>query len=234
MKNADDSASILDGPEQMETQKQAESQDGQAGNKPERKPKILPIVIVAVIAVAVIGTVFALVGPGSNRITKADYITSAMLEDAIEIDNLSTAEFVYNGIAEHYRGEDENPNPLFFWESNEPVDYRICYKATVKAGISMKDVEFEVDDSSKTVTAKLPAITLTSVVNPDSMQFIPESTDADMQSIFAICEADVEQEAQQSEELYKTAEENLQSVVEALTLPILNASGYTLVWAEGE
>lgn len=42
-----------------------------------------------------------------SRIEKEDVITSAQLEKAIDISQLSTAEFVYNGIAEKYN-EDLN------------------------------------------------------------------------------------------------------------------------------
>ncbi len=201
------------------------------GRKQATKKPILLGVIAAVVVIAVVGVVF---GAGSsNKVTKEDYVTSSMLEKALEIENISTAEFVYNGIAEHYKDEGES-NPLFFWEGNDPVDYRICYLASVKAGINMKDVKFDVDDAKKVVRVVLPDISFTCSVNPESMQFIPENTDADMQAIFQLCEEDVEFEALQSDELRNVAETNLRSAIEALTLPMLNDRGYSIEWAESK
>lgn len=220
--------------------KSSQEQKPQPERKPklERKPRrripLAPIIGAAIIAVAAV-VVVALVLPGqASKLQKEDFDTSAALEKAIAIDNLSTAEFVYNGIAEHYREEGEERNPLFFWESDDPVNYRICYQATVKAGINMSDVQFAVDEEAKTVTAKLPEITLACNVDPNDMQFIPEGTDANMQTILQICEEDVENEARQSEKLYETARENLRSTIEALTQPVLSAGGYSMTWEEGE
>lgn len=208
---------------------------GTPGAAPESKRRIplVPIVVIVALVVAV-AVVAGLVLPGrSSRLTKSDFDTAVALDKAIAIENLSTAEFVYNGIAEHYREEGEERNPLFFWESDDPVNYRICYKATVKMGIDMKDVDFVVDEEAKTVKAKLPEFTLACHVDPNDMQFIPEGTDANMQTVLQICEEDVENEAQRSEKLYETAKENLQSTIEALTQPILSVKGYTMTWEEG-
>lgn len=195
----------------------------------------LPAVIAA-IAIALIAVVAgSLILPGeSNKISKENFVTTAELEKSIEIDNLYTAEFVYNGIAEHYRDESEERNPLFFWESDDPVDYRIRYKATVRAGIDMKDVKFDVDDSTKVIAVTLPDIELTCSVDPNEMQFIPESTGANPQEVIVTCEEDVRNEAQQKEELFDVAKDNLKSVIEALTLPIAEAKGYSIEWSGEE
>ena len=61
------------------------------------KKKIFSVVIIVVI-VLVVGSIF---GPTViNKIGKDNVITSAQLEKAIDISQLSTAEFVYNGVAE--------------------------------------------------------------------------------------------------------------------------------------
>lgn len=64
------------------------------------KKKIFSVVIIVVI-VLVVGSIF---GPTViNKIGKDNVITSAQLEKAIDISQLSTAEFVYNGVAEKIR-----------------------------------------------------------------------------------------------------------------------------------
>ena len=205
-----------------------------APSKPKRKRLLVPaIVLVVVVVVAVLAVGLFLPGQAS-KLQKENYVTSAMLEKAIAVDRLSTAEFVYNGIAEHYREEGEEHNPLFIWESDDPVNYRVCYKATVKAGIDMKDVRFSVDNDAKTVEAVLPEISLSCTVDPNDMQFIPENSDANIRTAFQICEQDVENEARNTEKLYELARENLRSTIEALTQPVLSVSGYALTWGEGE
>ena len=60
------------------------------------------IVAILIIAVAVVG--ISVVGPTAmNKIGKENIITSSQLEKAIDISELSTAEFVYNGVAEKYK-----------------------------------------------------------------------------------------------------------------------------------
>ena len=44
------------------------------------------------------------------------------------------------------------------------------------------------------------------------------------------CKEDALKEASESKELYQTAEENLQSAIEALLSPILKNAGYTMQW----
>lgn len=99
------------------------------------KKKIFSVVIIVVI-VLVVGSIF---GPTViNKIGKDNVITSAQLEKAVDISQLSTAEFVYNGVAEKY--DDDKP---------EEVECYIAYNANVKVGIQMEDVKFDIDEDKK-------------------------------------------------------------------------------------
>ena len=60
------------------------------------KKKIVCIVLVAAVAVVAAGL---FVPNAVNKITKENVITSSQLEKVINISDLSTAEFMYNGIA---------------------------------------------------------------------------------------------------------------------------------------
>ena len=148
-----------------------------------------------------------------SRIEKEDVITSAQLEKAIDISQLSTAEFVYNGIAEKYN--EEHP---------ERVDCYIAYNASVKVGIQMEDVTFEIQEEEKTVTPVLPDITVQiATLDENSLSYIPKNPDVPLKE-------DAIREAGESEKLYETAEENLKMVMEALLSPVLENAGYSLVW----
>ena len=147
-----------------------------------------------------------------SRIEKEDVITSAQLEKAIDISQLSTAEFVYNGIAEKYN--EKHP---------ERVDCYIAYNASVKVGIQMEDVTFEIQEEEKTVTPVLPEITVQiATLDEDSLSYIPKNPDVPLKDMLILCKEDAVREAGESEKLYETAEENLKMVMEALLSPVLS------------
>lgn len=215
--------------------KSSASQKKKTGEKKSSKTKrptkfssIARIAIVVVIVIVLgIAVAFALVGPGRiNSLDKDDFVTSAQLEKAVDIDELSTAEFVYNGIAEKYK------------ENSDEVEFRISYDATVKAGIKMSDVTFDVDNEAKVVRPHLPEVTVTNIhVQEDQLSYMPENPNSEIGEVLTICEQDVRDEAAEAKGFKTTAEENLMTVIEALTTPILKSKGYTLEWSvsrEGE
>lgn len=147
-------------------------------------------------------------------------ITSATLTEAIDITELSTAEFTYRGIAEIYEDEERTR-----------ISCRVFYSAVVKAGINMKDVQFNVDPDSKTVTATLPKIGIkVNIIDEKSMAVIPADKDVGLDIMLACSKEDAEKEAKESGKLMTTARENLESTIRGLLLPILDPQGYTLIF----
>lgn len=147
-------------------------------------------------------------------------ITSAELVKAINISQLSTAEFVYNGIAEKYA--EDNPQNIIC---------HISYNANVKVGINMEEVEFQIDESKKTILPILPNIEIqVATLDEEEISYIPKNPDIPLKEVIAICKEDVMNEAKNSEKLYYLAEDNLKSVITALLSPILDSAEYTLVW----
>lgn len=182
------------------------------------KNRELILAAALVLAVLVVGSLF---GPNvMNKIGKENVITSSQLEKAIDISQLSTAEFVYNGIAEKY--DDDKP---------EKVECYIAYHADVKVGIQMEDVEFEIDEENKTVTPILPEISVNiAALDENEISYIPKNPDIPLKEIIVLCKEDAVREANDSKKLYQTAEENLKAVIEALVSPILEHAGYTIKW----
>ena len=174
------------------------------------KNRKLILAAALVLAVLVVGSLF---GPNvMNKIGKENVITSSQLEKAIDISQLSTAEFVYNGIAEKY--DDDKP---------EKVECYIAYHADVKVGIQMEDVEFEIDEENKTVTPILPEISVNiAALDENEISYIPKNPDIPLKEIIVLCKEDAVREANDSKKLYQTAEENLKAVIEALVSPILH------------
>lgn len=199
--------------------KNSETNTEQAGKKKGGfRKKLISIFIILLILLIALNFILPNI---LNRISKKNVVTSASLEDAIMISELSTAEYVYNGIAEKY---DE--------ESDEVVCY-IAYNATVKVGIDMEDVTFEIDEEEKTIMPILPEISINiATIDEDSLSYIPQNPDITMTEIISLCKEDAITEANESEELYETAEENLKSVIEALVLPLIEDTDYTLIWED--
>lgn len=181
-------------------------------------------IILTIIAVAIILAVLVFIVPAIlYKMRGTRIITSSQLENAIHINQLSTAEFVYNGIAQKRSGD----NP-------EKVECYISYNANVKVGISLEDVEFQIDKETKTVMPVLPPIEITIAdLDEKSIGYIPKNPDIDLKEVISICKEDAISEANQSQSLYEIAEENLKSVIEALLSPILDNAGYSLVWETG-
>lgn len=147
-------------------------------------------------------------------------LVRSTLMDAIDITELSTSQFTYNGIAKIYK--DEN---------SSKIKCHVRYSAKVKAGINMDEVDFDIDNENKTVKPILPNIQITTnLVEEESLSFIPSDVKVDLKEVLTACKKDASQEAAKSEELVESAEENLKSIIEALLYPILDANGYTIIW----
>ena len=187
-------------------------------NKKISIKSLIWVPLIAGIAFLILVSVLKLNGVFEKK--EPEIITNSTLMRTVDVSELSTAEFIYNGIAEIYEGDDA-----------DTVKCRVRYKARVKATINMDEITFDIDDEKKTVKPSLPEISLkASLDDQEGLSFIPENSKIDLQEAMEACEKDVTAEAKENEELYQSAEENLQDVIEALTYPILNAKGYSLVW----
>lgn len=186
--------------------------------KKKIKKKIIGGILVTAIVVVVVAGLFV---PGAvSKIKEEDVITFSQLEKVININDLATAEFIYDGIADKYN--EKNP---------DKVECHIAYESTIKVGIDMDKVKFSIDEKNKTVTPKLPEVKINSVaVDTKTLSYMPENPKIEINDIVALCKKDAMNEAGEAPELYQTAEKNLQSAIEVLLSPILKTAGYTLEW----
>ena len=185
-------------------------------NKMKKIITYIPFLIGLLAIVAIIGAKqMSLFDEGEVKI-----ITSSTLTDAIDISELSTAQFTYNGIAEVYKNDKKSK-----------IECYIRYNATVKAGIDMNSVTFDIDDNNKTVKPILPVINITSnTVDEKSLSFIPNDADMDLSDALIACQNDALSEAKESPQLLESAEDNLKSIIEALLIPIVTPQEYTIIW----
>ena len=152
-------------------------------------------------------------------------LTSSTLINAMDIAELSTAKFDYNGIAEKHKTDKKG-------EELEAVVWRVKYNGTVKAGIKdISEIRFEIDNEGKTIKPILPEIMITAnTVDEKSLSFIPSDVEVTVKDALQLCEEDINREAQTSLELKETAENQLKAVIEAMILPIVDANGYRVIW----
>ena len=173
-------------------------------------------VAIAVLAVLVVLLVFLL----TRGTTQSEYYFSSQLTEALDIAELSTSEFIYNGVA------------LVHDPDSQKILYRIAYHSTIKVGIQMSDIAFDIDEEQKTVKPVLPSVTLQSpVVDPSSIDYLPNAPKGvDLQASLAACKENAYQEAEYSGKLIQLAEENMRSIVEALLSPVVENAGYRIAW----
>lgn len=105
------------------------------------------------------------------------------------------------------------------------------YDATVKVSSDMSKITFDIDRNKKTVTPQLPALELNVYLDDEnSISSIPQNIKMDLKEALTICREDAQREAEESQQLFDTAETNLKSIVEALIKPILDSNGYQISW----
>lgn len=157
--------------------------------------------------------------PNSGEKT-IDIITS--LAESVNISELSTAEYVYNGIAHLY---DE--------EKTDRLECSMRYEASVKASVDFNQISFDVKEDTKDIIVYLPAIkTKVYLTDKNLIEFIPENyKDIDYGKAREICIDDVEKEIEENDELTILAEENLKNTITALLTPILKGE-YDIVWED--
>ena len=137
----------------------------------------------------------------------------------VDVDELSASELTYNGIATIYHNDSDRAR------------YHIRYDSKIKVGINMEDIKFVEDAKAKTISITLPEVRILEVViDPNSIGFIPDNFSADMRTAVIDAKNDAMNRSKETPALIETAESNLRTLIEALTLPLLQDEGYQLVW----
>ena len=90
------------------------------------------------------------------------------------------------------------------------------YRSTVKVGINADDIALTVDDKQKIVTFNFPEFTIQKpLIDESSIEILPNKRDLFMDELLALCRNDVIEKTTDSNILVKSAEKNLESVIEA-------------------
>ncbi len=184
----------------------------------KRKVPLIPILVIVAVAFVAI----AILRPAVSSVLGAeDFETKSQLKESVEIDELSSAKFTYKGIAEKHR------------DNSDDVEYRVLYETSVTASVDMSQLDFKVNARDHTVTVVIPEYKL-SFSEPEGLKYLPSNPHAELQEILNLCKEDAEHEAKKSKTFNKATRDNMHSIIEALTKPIISSKGYTLVWADND
>jgi hypothetical protein len=169
------------------------------------------IVIIILLIIAAVVAYFAVIAPLNNDTEETQYLSETSLKEAVDVENLSTVDYTYKGIAE------KTVTKLHFWSTTD----RVKYEAHVRASFNMSTIEFTIDQDNHVVTAYLPDAQISDpTLDETKFGYLPESTSLSISEVIDICKQDAAAEIDR-DAITQEATENLKNVIEALTLPFL-------------
>lgn len=176
-------------------------------------------------AVVILATVLAATLPS---VTEARIVSTSVLQEIINVSELSTFEAVYNGVAQVYKEGEE--------KTKENIAYHVSYKGRVKLGFDFENIKVNVNVGEKVITVMYPGVDITDVlVDITTMDYIFLDKKADAIGVssvaYAACIEDVTAESQTQEAIYALAEQSAENCIKALVEPFVKQldGDYTLV-----
>ena len=171
---------------------------------------ILLLAAIAIVAFIVL-KITGIFGSDKNQEQRLTTITKSSLTKVLEISNLSTLDFIYNGITDVKNDEGE-------------LKYHVAYEGTVTAGIDFKKIKIDLDDKNKKITVTIPETYIQDCdVSMPSLKFIFEDDDYNTETVteeaYKACIKDLEEKSAKENDLLELAGENAKKTVEGLIDP---------------
>lgn len=169
------------------------------------------VILIAIIALVCTMVLWKLNQPAHE----IDITTISTLEKIVNISELSTYTTQYNGIAQATSEADP-----------DEIEYYVSYQSTLKAGIDFNKIDFQVNETEKTITATIPEVYFTDIsVDIGSLDYIFIDDKLNQSTVSAqaltLCEEDVTRESKEQEAMIELARQNAINMVTALIDPIL-------------
>ncbi len=169
------------------------------------------------VIVLVVGIVLgnSLSSKEKDNVRTVTTISKTSLEKIIEINELSTVDYIYNATTKKLVDESK--------EDSE-VAYYVAYEGVITAGIEFNKIVIKVDETTKKITITVPEVEFQSFkVDMATMEFIftkdKYETENVTQEAFKLCKADLENRVKKETMLKDKAKESAISAVEALFSP---------------
>lgn len=177
-----------------------------------RKRKIAVIVLITVVLIATVYFGPKIFYPDAGTINT---ISESSLKEVIEINDLSTLDYTYNGIV------------TVKDEESEEDKYHVAYEGKVTAGIDITKVDVRVDEEKKEIVITLPDVAVQAVhIDMGTLDYIfvkkKYETETVSQEAYKACVSDLESKSKKETMLLSMARENAISAMSALIEPWVN------------
>ena len=181
--------------------------------------KLVLCIIVLILLIILVKSIPAIDNSISDRINenifgeegKVETVSIASIRRVLEINELSTAEYVYNTIARAYE------------EDGTTIRYYVAYEGIITAGIDFNEINIELDGDAKILTISLPDIKIHGTVDPGSLEYIFVDKKSETENVhkeaFELCQKDLEEKANSEEDLLSLARANAETTITALLKP---------------
>ena len=176
-------------------------------------------------AVVIIVTALAATLPG---VTEARIVSTSVLQEIVNVSELSTFEAVYNGVTQVYKEGEE--------QTKDNIAYHVSYKGRVKLGFDFEKIKVDVNVGEKVITVTYPGVNITNViVDITTLDYIfldkKYNTIGVSAVAYAACIEDVKNESQTQEAIYALAEQSAKNCIRALVEPFVKQldGDYTLI-----
>ncbi len=197
------------------------------------RQKIINTVILAVIAFSIITGVYLAMTHGGKPKKDQSVLTKSTLMEVLEISELSTITYTYNGIVPGYEVVDTAGNGTEYGD----ISYYVSYEGTVKAGIDFSKIDIDIGEENKEIKVKLPAVEiLDTIVDESSLEYIHKKSQSDSKGenykkAFQLCSEDLRNKTEGDKTLLELAKNNAESAVTALLEPWMEQmeEGYHIV-----
>ncbi len=185
------------------------------------------LITILLVVIAILGFVVYLLikNSGDNGIVLR---AKSSFKKAVDIEELRTATFTYNGVAKKCKEECKN-------DGNDEYVYYVMYEGDVTAGIDFDDIKFDIDKDGKVMKITMPEVKITnSHTYIEKQRFIFKNSSYDnvteLSEANRICNEDIKKKASEDNLLIDTAKENARIVLRQFFESWLNNyyPGYTL------
>ena len=177
------------------------------------------LIICGIIAAVVVIAILILVIFAPDGATTFDAKNS--LIEIIEVAELSTVQYTYNGVAEV--------------KNDKETKYYVYYEGNVRAGFDMDKVE--IHQEGKKIIIVMPSITIHSTeIAEGTIKYIfmdnKYNNENNSGEALNACKADLMKELQKNETFINTAKEGAKDAICALTQPFLSENEFDIQFAD--
>lgn len=221
-------------------------------NKTKRKKHIISFFLLLIIICVLITFVVEMYLYKNNNgvLSKFNTSTDVIIEKILDINELSTSEYIYNGVViiknkdlpDKFKLEEKstasNANLLNVIldrnkiEEDEDLVY-VAYNGIAKMGIDISELKIDKNENLKLIVIKIPKIKVFDcLVDQSSLDYIYLKEELNVQDFFSVaydmCQKDISEKVSNDKNFYNSAVQNTKDAIEALVDWLDGQDGYKI------